>query len=157
MREPFQVLVIPFVRCADGFEYCLLRRADADYWQWIAGGGEEGESPAVAAKRETMEETGLSGTLYALSATSSVPVSYFKAREHWSDSVYVIPEYSFAIEAPDRAIVLSGEHTESRWIGYPEAMELLHWQSNQTALWELAERLVRNDLIYAIDQAPTER
>ncbi|HEY2253948.1 MAG TPA: NUDIX domain-containing protein, partial [Planctomycetaceae bacterium] len=61
-RAPFQVLVIPFRRIDGGsFVYALFRRQQATggYWQWIAGGGEDDESPLEAARREALEEAGI--------------------------------------------------------------------------------------------------
>ena len=56
MREPYQILSIPY-RIVDGTPlFCIFRRADSSYWQFIAGGGENGETPIEAAKRETIEE-----------------------------------------------------------------------------------------------------
>ena len=37
--------------------------------------------------------------------------------------------------------MLSSEHKEYRWVKYDEAMRLLKYDSNKTALWELNERL----------------
>lgn len=59
-RTPFQVLVIPFRHSrTPALEYAILRRSDSGDWQFIAGGGEEGESPAEAARREAREEAGV--------------------------------------------------------------------------------------------------
>ena len=59
MREPYQILSIPY-RVVDGKPlFCIFRRADSSYWQFIAGGGENGETPIEAAKRETFEEIGV--------------------------------------------------------------------------------------------------
>ena len=59
-RAPFQVLVYPYRRVDDGaFEYALLRRSDAGYWQAVAGGGEDDETPLEAARREAYEEAGI--------------------------------------------------------------------------------------------------
>ena len=45
-RAPFQVHGFPFRNSAGGgFEYAVFRRADEGYWQAIAGGGEDDESP----------------------------------------------------------------------------------------------------------------
>ena len=53
MRAPFQILAIPY-RIVDGTPmYCVFHRADHDQWQFIAGGGEDNETPLAAAKRET--------------------------------------------------------------------------------------------------------
>ena len=150
MRAPFNVLVIPFYRAAgEETRYCVLRRADAGFWQWVAGGGEDEESPVETAIRETIEETGVEGPLYRLTSEARVPTSAFAAREHWPDDLYVIPEYHFAIEAPAPEARLSAEHTACEWLPYDEAFARLHWQSNQTALQELAERLSRDDLVRA--------
>ncbi|MBE6781058.1 MAG: hypothetical protein E7545_08790 [Ruminococcaceae bacterium] len=47
MREPYQILSIPY-RIVDGTPlYCIFRRADSKYWQFIAGGGENGETPII--------------------------------------------------------------------------------------------------------------
>jgi dATP pyrophosphohydrolase len=146
IRAPFNVLIIPFVRQTGGALYCVLRRADEGWWQWISGGGEGGETPVEAALRETVEETGISGRLFALSSQARVPVSAFAARAVWPPDLYVIPEYHFAMEAPSLTVTLSHEHSDVRWVGYEEAYDLLRWQSNQTALWELSERLQKDDL-----------
>ena len=150
MRAPFNVLVIPFYRAAgEETRYCVLRRADAGFWQWVAGGGEDEESPVETAIRETIEETGIEGPLYRLTSEARVPTSAFAAREQWPDDLYVIPEYHFAVEAPAPEARLSAEHTACEWLPYDAAFARLHWQSNQTALQELAERLSRDDLVRA--------
>ena len=48
MRAPFNVLVIPSYRAPDAeTRYCVLRRADAGFWQWVAGGGEDAQGEAT--------------------------------------------------------------------------------------------------------------
>ena len=59
-RAPFEVLVYPYRGLPDGrFVYALFRRADAGFWQGIAGGGEDGETPLEAVRREAYEEAGI--------------------------------------------------------------------------------------------------
>ena len=59
MRAPFQILAIPY-RIINGAPlYCVFHRADFDQWQFIAGGGEDDESPVQAARREISEEGGV--------------------------------------------------------------------------------------------------
>ena len=56
-RAPFQVIVFLFVQqSAHERLYAVFRRSDQDSWQAIAGGGEDLETPAKAAARETLEE-----------------------------------------------------------------------------------------------------
>ena len=135
--------MIPFRTTLEGSEFALFRRADEGYWQPIASGGERDESPELAAKRESLEEAGISTNtpFYRLDSMDMIPVSHFPALRQSHPKVFVIPQHTFAarLQAPD--ITLSSEHTEYVWRGYEEAFELLHWQTNKVALWELNERL----------------
>jgi len=145
MRAPFQILVIPFRQTVAGPEFAVLKRSDAKYWHFVAGGGEDDESPQQAAEREAKEEIGIAadGRLLQLGSMATVPRNCFAAADSWGHEVYVIPEYCFAIDAGDSALALSGEHTEVRWVSYDKACSLLKWDSNRNALWELNERLKR--------------
>lgn len=143
-RAPFQVLIFPYRQGGGSeYEYAILRRADDGYWHVIAGGGEDDETPLEAAKRETHEETGLSenSTFLQLDTVSSVPATSIQSSPLWGDDVFVIPQYFFGIMAGENQIVLSHEHTEFRWVRYPEARRLLHFDDNKIALWELDRKL----------------
>jgi len=141
MRAPFQVLVIPFRRLPAGPEFAVLKRSDTGDWQFIAGGGEDNETPKQAAVRETEEEVGIVGNLLTLDSMSTVPRSSFAAAALWDPNLFVIPQYCFAIDVGAHEIVLSDEHTGCRWAAYEKASALLKWDSNRNALWELNERL----------------
>ena len=143
MRAPFQILVIPFRRVEAGIEYAVLRRRDSSFWQFVAGGGEDTETPRDAALRETKEEIGIARPerLEELDSMSTIPKSIFAAADSWGPDIYVVPQYCFAIDATDAQLTLSNEHTEARWLAYEEAYSLLKWDSNKNALWELRERL----------------
>jgi dATP pyrophosphohydrolase len=143
MRAPFQILVIPYRRSAAGPEYAVLRRTDTGYWQFVAGGGEDEESPVQAAKRETKEEIGIDprGRLLRLNFVGAIPKNCFAAADSWEDQVHSVPEYCFGIDVGDSVLTLSDEHTEVRWLTYDKADDLLHWDSNRAALRELDKRL----------------
>jgi dihydroneopterin triphosphate diphosphatase len=148
-RAPFQVLIIPFRKTKNqGFEYAIFKRSDESYWQGIAGGGEEDESPLNAARREALEEADIpeSAKYFRLKAVCYVPVYHFAARDTWPKDLYVIPNYCFAVESSGIEITLSSEHSEYRWVDYETGKSLLHWDDNRTALWELNERLLNDDL-----------
>lgn len=139
MREPYQILSIPY-RIVNGIPlFCIFRRADSSYWQFIAGGGENGETPIEAAKRETIEEIGVEPkNIKQLTCVAYVPAEVIaeSRRQHWGKNVYVIPEYSFAFEC-DLEPVLSNEHSEYKWLKYDEARKLLKWDSNKVAMYEI--------------------
>lgn len=143
-RAPFQVLVIPVRANSDGIRYALFRRTHATggYWQGIAGGGEGDESPMDAAKREAAEEAGLNSDLIfvQLDSMAMIPVVNV-AGFQWGEETLVIPEYAFAAVVESGDCRLSDEHTEFNWYRFDDAMALLHWDSNRTALWELDWRI----------------
>lgn len=135
--------MLPHRQTEQGIEYALFRRADAGYWQGVAGGGEVGESPLEAAQRETAEEAGLGGDheFVALDARATIPVVYVTGEFTWGPDVLVIPEYAFGVRAEDAEVTLSHEHTEYGWFTLGDASKAVQWDSHRTALWELDHRL----------------
>jgi len=143
-RAPFQVLVLPYWFTRDGIEHAVFRRSDSDYWQFIAGGGEDDEAPLEAARREAFEEAGLpvESEFLALDSRNTVPVVGVCGFQ-WGPDVLVVPEHCFGVRVDDEELSISHEHTECRWVDYDTAIDLLHWDSNRNALWELNHRLTR--------------
>lgn len=143
-RAPFQILVFPYIKTRNGsLEYAIFKRADAGYWQAIAGGGEDGETPLEAARREACEEAGIPQTsdFLLLDTVESIPVTEFTDSHLWGSDLYVIPQHCFGVLAQTRQMALSDEHTEYRWLTYNDAYNLLRYDGNKTALWELDRRL----------------
>jgi dATP pyrophosphohydrolase len=145
-RSPFQVLVFPYRLVANqGLLYCIFKRSpdEEGFWQGIAGGGQQGESPLDAAKREACEEADISpdNAYMQLDSLATIPVENV-CGFLWGSDVLVIPEYTFAVEVFDDKIVLTNEHTEYKWADYKTAHEMLRWDSNKNALWELNHRLL---------------
>lgn len=142
-RAPFQVLVLPYRRCAAEMQVAVLRRADYQVWQFVSGGGELGETVEATARREGFEEAGIpmSAEYLRLDATATIPACWFAAWPTWPEGTLVVPEHAFAVDAGAQAIQLSAEHDEVRWVHYGEAIGLLRFDSNRVALWELHERL----------------
>jgi dATP pyrophosphohydrolase len=141
MRAPYQVLVFPFFQESDSISYCLFRRIDLGVWHGVAGGGEEGEAPLEAAKREAFEEAGIQDMheIVQLASVSSIPVVAISGFI-WGLDTPVVPEYTFGIMLNDRRIHLSDEHSAYEWCDFTKAYSRLHWDSNRTALWELNYR-----------------
>lgn len=147
MRAAYNVLVLPFFRDGENTLYCIFKREDLNIWQFIAGGGEEGEEPLTAARRESLEEAGIPEmqNYKELESMCYVSVNNFsdKARKGWGDR-YVIPVYSFAVQVCSKNIQISYEHTDYRWCEYEQAARMLHFDLDRTALYELNER-IKND------------
>ncbi len=135
-RSPFQVLVIPYLIEDHKALYACLKRSDDGYWQFIAGGGENGETPIEAAIRETAEESGIETTAAILPLETLTMIPGSNVSDLWKD-IPVIPEYTFAVPAYSRRLILSEEHSEYCWCDYETARELLRWKSNRDALQEL--------------------
>ncbi|HEY7117009.1 MAG TPA: NUDIX pyrophosphatase [Tepidisphaeraceae bacterium] len=143
-RAPFQVLVFPYRIVENGeVAYAVFRRRDEGMpWQAIAGGGEGDETPLEAARREAWEEAGIAvdNAYVELESRATVPVAEFADFRDRED-LFVIPEFSFAVEVVEGDLPLSREHAEYAWLPYPEAHAVLRWDSNKNALWELDRRL----------------
>ena len=118
MRAPFQILAIPYKIVNGSPLYCVFHRADFDQWQFIAGGGEDDESPVQAAKREISEEGGvIVDNIIELKSMCYIPTDIFPKLYlyNWPENTYVVPEYAFGFECVDE-IELSHEHTECVWL-----------------------------------------
>jgi dATP pyrophosphohydrolase len=146
------VLVLPYLAVerespgpSPGFVYALFRRSDGGYWQGVAGGGEDEESPLEAARRELQEETGLGAEveLLMLDSRTTIPVPGITGSDLFGPDILVVPEHAFGARCVSRGLRLSGEHSEYRWFSYDAAQRALHWDSNKSALWELDQRLRR--------------
>jgi 8-oxo-dGTP pyrophosphatase MutT (NUDIX family) len=115
--------VFIFVRRGDEHLVLLRSESQGGYWHGVAGGIEDGESPAEAAARELAEETGL----------VAEPVDL--ERSYVYDTVTV---HCFQTEAPEGwEPTLDWEHDEHRWCSLEEANALLHWPEPREVLREL--------------------
>lgn len=105
-----------------GMEYLAVHRSpdQGGYWHCIAGGVEEGESPAAAAVRELREETGLTAPAEPIDAAFQY------------DGVHVD---CFLAEAPaDWEPQLDWEHDGYRWLAAGAAADLMRWPEPSAVL-----------------------
>ena len=131
MRLPIQVEAIIFRRNSSRIEYLLLKRLPErnGFWQPVTGGLEEGETRKEALYREIEEETGITNLIRVIEG-----LHYFE----FSDP-NLNQEYIYGVEVPStEEVVLDGkEHSEYRWCGIKDALQLLSWKENKEALEKL--------------------
>lgn len=117
-----EVLVV--VRRGD--EILVLERSPArgGYWNLVAGGVETGETPAAAAERELVEETGLAASVEFL----ALELSY----EGPEGTVRLD---AFTADAPSGwEPVLDEEHVSYRWCSVSDAVSLLAYDEPRVAV-----------------------
>jgi dATP pyrophosphohydrolase len=150
MRQPIAVLVFLFRSTPFGPEYAVFKRADDGNWQSVSGGVEADEDLPMAARREVVEETGLSrdNPMYKLDMVSAVARDAFAASVFWPAELFVVPKHYFAMDVSEdhRDLVLSQEHTQMAWLQYDDAQGTLRYDDDKTALWELNSRIWRRKL-----------
>lgn len=153
MRAPYQILTILYKRENNRILYSIFYRNSHPIWQFISGGGENNEDPFETVIREINEETSLvveKRNIEQLDSKTTIPVLNITGEYTWGPNVYVVPEYSYAIEIKGEYgnIQLSNEHKEYKWVEYDEALKKLKYDSNKTALWELNEKLNKRTKAY---------
>ena len=146
MRLAKQVLVLPFRIIDDNIQYCVFKRKDRKIWQFVAGGAEDFDVDILdSAKRELFEETGILNNclFYELEEYIKIPVVNISKDFIFGDDVYFVEEFALAVNVLNNDISLSLEHDEYSWVSYAEAYDILRYDSNKSALWELNEKIKR--------------
>lgn len=149
-RQPVQVHIYLYRRRNDDYEYALFQRKDLlSCWQGVCGGLEGNETIEEGARRELFEEAGIVDKLplYQLESICSLPVNIFskEIQKTWGEDIIVIPMYYFAMPF-DGKIKLSDEHEDMKWLNYKKSKDTIYFHDQQTALYELNERLLREKL-----------
>ncbi len=150
MRIPIQVLVYPVRKTPNGWEYLMLKRliSRGGVWQGVTGAPEGNETISEGAKRELFEETGYkSFTLIKTDISYIIPMQD-KWKDIYPEDTKEIPEYLFIakLNEPGPPQIDLIEHDRWKWCKYEEAMDLLTWEDNKSAL-EFVHKFLGDDLI----------
>jgi dATP pyrophosphohydrolase len=137
-RRPESVLVVVHTR---GLECLLLERvAPAGFWQSVTGTIGWTETPADAAAREVVEETGLDPAgLRDAAVTRRFPILP-EWRSRYAPDVAENTEHLWYLELEDRQPVTldPSEHRACRWLPLDEAIAAATSWTNREALQRLA-------------------
>jgi 8-oxo-dGTP pyrophosphatase MutT (NUDIX family) len=98
----------------------MLKRSDSGCWGLPGGAAELGEKVESAARRETIEETGLEIGKMSLFNVFSGPELYYKYPN--GDEVYNVTIVYLSHDWQGN-IKLNGEHTEWKWFEFDEIPE----------------------------------
>ena len=138
-RRPEEVAVVVRRPGPTGREFLVVLRSPEKlgYWHLVAGGVGWGESPAAAAARELLEETGLVASPSPLAG----PVSYDLAgdpepvRVRFPPGTERIVVWPFVVDAPAGwEPVLDAEHVDHRWLDADAATALLEYPEPRAAV-----------------------
>ena len=134
-RRPESVLIVIYT---DGGEFLLLeRRRPPGFWQSVTGSLEWGEFADDAARRELLEETGITqGVLVNLQWTQVYDIlpSFGKT---YAPGITRNLEHAFSLRLPGQVPVRLSEHVQFRWLPGAEAMALASSSTNRDVIEQL--------------------
>jgi dATP pyrophosphohydrolase len=123
-----------------GGEFLLLeRRRPAGFWQSVTGSLEWGETADSAARRELIEETGITqGRLCNLQWTQVYEILPSFGKKY-APGVTRNLEHAFALKLPERVpVILSdSEHVRFRWLSAAEAIAAVSSSTNRAVIQQL--------------------
>jgi len=129
-------------------KFLAIKRSEEDggFWQPVTGTLEEGEHKTDCLIREIKEETSID--LQETDKLIIQDVHSFEWTKNYPDRTQNITEYVYGVfvgaENLKRALILSNEHTDYKWVNFESALELFSKNNNKEALKKLNEHLHAN-------------
>ncbi|WP_148715828.1 dihydroneopterin triphosphate diphosphatase [Chitinolyticbacter meiyuanensis] len=142
-KQPVSVLVV--IHTPD-LQVLLLERNDfAEAWQSVTGSREGEEALCDTARREVLEETGITANPAVLRdwQTSNQYEIFEVWRHRYAPGVTMNTEHVFSLQLPEAVLpqLAPREHRRFRWVPWQQAAELVFSPSNAEAIRQLPERL----------------
>lgn len=121
-----------------GGEFLLLeRRKPPGFWQSVTGSLEWGETADAAARRELIEETGITqGHLRNLQWTQTYEILPAFGKK-FAPGVTRNLEHAFALKLRERVPVTLSEHVQYRWMSADEALKTASSSSDRAVIRHL--------------------
>jgi dATP pyrophosphohydrolase len=136
-RRPESVLIVIYTAAG---EFLLLeRRKPPGFWQSVTGSLEWGETADACARRELIEETGITqGVLVNLQWTHVYDVLPAFGK-NYAPGVTRNLEHAFALKLRERvSVTLSeSEHVQYRWLPAAQAIALASSSTNRAVIQQL--------------------
>jgi dATP pyrophosphohydrolase len=136
-RRPESVLIVIYTA---GGEFLLLaRRKPAGFWQSVTGSLEWGETADAAARRELIEETGITEGLLRNMQWTQVYDILPSFGKKYAPGVTRNLEHAFALKLlrPVPVVLSDSEHVQFRWTSAGEAIALACSSTNRAVIQQL--------------------
>ncbi|MEA9392968.1 dihydroneopterin triphosphate diphosphatase [Acerihabitans sp. TG2] len=138
-KRPVSALIVIYAGDS-GRVLMMQRRDDTDFWQSVTGSLEGDETPAMAAKREVAEETGINIDVEGLTLRDCKRCIEFEIFSHlrhrYAPGVTRNTEYWFSLTLPSERTPALSEHLAFRWLPATQAALLTKSWSNRQAIEE---------------------
>lgn len=136
-QRPESVLIVIFT---DGGEFLLLeRRRPPGFWQSVTGSLKWGEHADSAARREVIEETGITqGVLVNLQWTQVYEILPAFGKRY-APGITRNLEHAFSLKLRQRlpVILSASEHVQYRWVPADEALATVSSSTNRAVIEQL--------------------
>lgn len=136
-KIPKSILIIIYTKNKDVL--LLKKNNDKDMWQSVTGSMQEDETALDTAKRELLEETGLSPDNIIDCKKEYIFEIYEMWRHKYNDGVTHNTEYVFKLELDDIIDINidAKEHDSYMWLPRVKAAEKVFSHTNRQAIFDL--------------------
>lgn len=130
----------------------LILQYGSGHWDFPRGNVEKNEKEITAAKREILEETGLSDLEFVFGFREKVKFFYRRKGKNIRKEVIY-----FLAKTNTKDVRLSFEHKDYRWLPYKEALNLLTYETSREVLRK-AHRYIHNmGLVEKVEDRKTKQ